>query len=129
MQNFLSEQNKKIIEEIYNIKISSATPYIGAIKNQAFSSDIEIFLGVYSSAKIEALCLFHELGHIVSNKNKSNEYFICKMSQESMAWEVAIELIIKHKDLFDFEFNLNEYKGEELTFMRQCLKTYIENGF
>jgi len=99
----------------------------GKVEDKAFSTYGEIYLGKYSNEKIEALCLFHELGHIVSNRNKSNKTYICTLSQECIAWETAIELLIKHKDIFNFD--LDNYYGEELTFMRKCLKSYFDSEY
>lgn len=130
MKNYIKLETINYIRNKYNIKITHCSEEIyGKIENEAFYACDEIFLGKYSSEKIEVLCLFHELGHIISNKNKSNKFFICTLSQESTAWETAIELIIKHQDLFEFEFDLDNFYGEELTFMRKCLKSYFNSEY
>lgn len=130
MKNYINSETIEHIKNEYGIKITYCSEEIyGKIEDEASSTYDEIFLGKYSSEKIEALCLFHELGHIISSRNKSNKFFICTLSQEAIAWEMAIELIIKHKDLFDFRFDLNNYYGEELTFMRKCLKSYFNSEY
>ena len=130
MNNYLSKDVIKHLENKYDIKIIYCSEKIhGKVEDEASYAGNEIFLGKYSSEKIEALCLFHELGHIVSGRNKSNKTYICTLSQECIAWETAIELLIKHKDLFDFKFDLDNYYGEELAFMRKCLKSYFNSEY
>jgi Zn-dependent peptidase ImmA (M78 family) len=130
MNNYLNTNIIDYIKNEYKIKITYCDEETyGKVEDEAYSTYDEIFLGKYSGVKIEALCFFHELGHIVSNRNKSNKFFFCTLSQESAAWETAIELLIKHKDLFNFEFDLDNYCGEELTFMRKCLKSYFNSEY
>ena len=130
LSNYISKDLINQIEDEYSIKITYCTEDVhGKVKDKAYSGGNEIFLGKYSSLKLEILCLFHELGHILSRRKKSNEFFICTLSEEAVAWEICIELINKHKDWFDCEFDLNNYYGEELKFMRKCLKSYFDSEY
>lgn len=122
--NYLTVDIVKRIEEQYGIKIY----YCDEMVDHARAGHNEIYLGKYSSPKIEILCLFHELGHIIADRIKSNNYWICTLSQECVAWEICIELIHKHRDWFDCKFNL-DYDSEELTFMRKCLKSYFNSEY
>jgi Zn-dependent peptidase ImmA (M78 family) len=98
VKNYLNQNIINCIKNEYGIKITYCSEEIyGKVEDEASSTYDEIFLGKYSSEKIEILCLFHELGHIISSRNKSNKFFFCTLSQECIAWELAIELIIKHK--------------------------------
>jgi Zn-dependent peptidase ImmA (M78 family) len=130
MNNYLSKDVIKQIESKHDVKITYCPEDVyGKVENEAYYAGNEIFIGKYSSKKKEILCLFHELGHIISNRRKTNKTYICTLSQECMAWETAIELLTANKELLKLELNLDNYNGEELIFMRKCLKTYYNSEY
>lgn len=138
MKNFLNSKLKQFIEEHFRIKILFYEEYKDRngytkedVKDCAYVCGDEIYLGLYEDPRIELLCLFHELGHIESDKQKINDHYILKTSQEALAWEHAIDLLIIYSYLFPdikFDFKLNN-DTIEYQFIQKCLKTYVKNEF
>lgn len=138
MKNFIDSKTKIYIENNFNVKILFLHEYQDwngysddDVYNRAFQCGEEIYLGKYDNPIIEAICLFHELGHIASdnNKSKTKNYYISKFTKEVLAWEIGMELLMKYKHLFNLNFDIYNYNGIESNFIRNCLKSYTKEEY
>jgi len=81
-----------------------------------------ILLGNFDSAyRKEILTFFHELGHILINRNYFN-YFnpIMKLTEEALAWEVGIAEARKLGYLHE-----QELSGADAAYINKCYTTYL----
>lgn len=136
MRNFISSKLKQKLETDFHIKILFLEEYHNRngytekdVYNCAFQCSDEIFLGKYDKESIELLCLFHELGHIQSNKQNDLKYYPCKIYQESLAWNEGIKLIKRYIKYINCKMNFDDYYSEDFKFIRQCLKSYVNSEY
>jgi hypothetical protein len=88
-------------------------------KNRGASAGKYIFLGEFDDPQIELIAFFHELGHVTSDIGE-REYFMTKLSQEGMAWEVGLTLAKKHGFAWD-------YDCDSMKWARKQLFTYVDD--
>jgi hypothetical protein len=135
LQNFISSELKEVLEHDFNILIlyyeqwKDRNGYTEEeARDCAFYCDDEIMLGKYNDPKIEILCLFHEIGHIISSKTTTGIY-CCTMYQESVAWEYGKNAIVKYQDLISCTLDFDDYYSIENEFIRKCLKSYLDGEY
>ena len=86
--------------------------------NTAASNGTEIYMGTFDDVRCMTAAFFHELGHTQASKmfHMTNTW-LCKISCESVAWEVGRQLAEEH----GFHW---ERDGVELDYARKQLMTY-----
>lgn len=123
-----TESNASIIERLadkYGIVLVSAAENArmnGEWRNNMACAGSTIFLNEFDDPDIELAAFFHELGHVECGRSP---YFhqhtpLCKMSQESLAWEVGLSIAAAEGYHWD-------YHSKQLKYARQCLISYIHN--
>jgi len=111
------------IEQMYNVKISRFYDGYGdGNRNYGASAGNDIYLAPYDDPDLEIAACFHELGHILSGRelfpNKNKQYFTCKLTAESVAWEIGFREMAKAG--FCLHYNSKEYE-----YARKSLASYI----
>lgn len=135
MQNFIDSTLKEKLEKDFGVKIYFFDEYKHKYiftKEDAYNfagvdSDNTIYLGFFDDPKEEILCLFHEIGHLVSNRRKKpNTIFLCELVEEALAWEIAIELILDYSKYLNFTFNFNDINSIDIKSMKAKFYTYVK---
>lgn len=105
MINVTDEYFNWLIAHIQNeYKVNITINDSNCDKNIAAFACNDIFLGVFDDIHNKTLALFHELGHILSNRClcKRGTYF-SKLSQEGLAWEIGLELMNEYGFLVNYD--------------------------
>jgi hypothetical protein len=92
--------------------------FINCEKNSGASIGDAIYLGCFDSQKIEIIACFHEIGHcLIHKKWIKRGVTLSKITQESLAWELGMEIAFEYGYVYDFY-------SDELVWARQQLATY-----
>lgn len=79
---------------------------------------MDIALGAFDDPDIELVAFFHELGHFLSPPVIKRGNFMCRWSQEGLAWELGLAAAFEE----GYEW---KYQSKEMIWARAQLKTYV----
>lgn len=112
----MSELSNEILELAKKYNVNVDRDIWNDLKNTSWSAGNDIYIGEYEDYNIELVSFFHELGHIKMPEFFSNKRVcLAKMTQESLAWEIGLNLAFENGYIFD---------GYVLEWARKQLKTY-----
>ena len=93
----------------------------GAHPNNLASAGSTIYFNKFDDPDIEVIAFFHELGHVEAGRSLSLAHYrssLCKLSQESVAWELGLNIAAREGYTW-------AYNSKELRYARECLKSYL----
>lgn len=86
-------------------------------RNRGECTGENIFLGLFDDIDIEPVAFFHELGHVLMNRQCKRGQSMCTLSREGMAWELGMEAAFGEGFVW-------EYQSKQMAWARAQLKTY-----
>jgi len=90
--------------------------------NGGASANDTIFLFPCSEEWIKEISFWHEIGHILLNKNSKRSMSLSTMSREGAAWELGLNAAFEHGREWD-------YYSKELEWARKQLASYINGEY
>lgn len=92
--------------------------------NQAAMAGNSIMMGKFDDEDIEETAFFHELGHIVNNRNSIAGRCLSKLSDEGAAWETAMNLAASYGRTWPAD-----YYSKQQMYARECLASYMKDEY
>jgi len=108
----------KLLAKKYNVNVMRNEK---ARNNNGYVCGDYIHLGNFDKPNLELAAFFHELGHFLRNQILNSNRSVCKLSNESLAWEIALAKAKEEGYEWDFY-------GEELNYARKCLKSFVNSN-
>jgi len=90
--------------------------YVNCPKNYGATDGDTIWLGKFDDPDTELVAFFHELGHICSSRIIKQKYWMCRLSQEGLAWEYGLSLA--YDEGFEWDYNSKEMKWARKQYRR-----------
>lgn len=112
IQEIAKKYNVEVVRDVENCE-----------NNQAAYCGEEIVLGYFDDENKdnELVAFFHELGHVEAGKRLKRSSYFSKISQESMAWEVGLNIAKEE----GYEWN---YYSPQMDYARTCLASYLKGA-